>query len=412
MIDNIAKVDCTGCGACLAICPTRCIQMLPDSEGFFYPQISFDKCITCHLCDKVCPVNLKNSFFQVSDPRYMATSILDDIILKKSSSGGVFSILAKNMLAKGGYVCGCVFNEQMQAEHICSNNWDEVQRMQGAKYVQSNSFLCFREVRDLLKEGFPVLFSGTPCQVDGIRSFLSKEDTSKLLTIDVICHGVPSRLLLKSYKDFLEKKHKGKLTKLEFRNKEKNGWGAEHHTYIEINVNGKIKKIFPTFASYFTIFFWGIAMRPSCYSCIYTKPKRVSDITLGDFWGADKTFGDYLERGISIVGINTQQGSDFFDEMSSEMAFIRPQNLEMVAKGNIHLTKPVALNPVREFIYVELVSNSYSSTAKHVIFSKACRPKLIVSVYRRFTPTFIKRLVTAVRHHSKKKTNKEEPPCE
>lgn len=397
----ISKDLCTGCGVCSLRCPQKCIRMLQDEEGFFYPYIDVKKCVRCNLCVKVCPINSSNALLPSGLAHYIAAATKDERILEQSSSGGIFSVLAKYIIDKGGYVCGCIFDESFKAVHICTDRWEDVLKMLGSKYVQSNAYACFSEIEERLKCNTLILFTGTPCQIAGLKMFLLNANYPNLITVDIICHGVPSPYLLEKYIDSVSEKYHGKLIKIDFRNKMRNGWGAEHHTYIELLNGKKTLKIFPFFATYFTLFFWGVAMRQSCYSCRFAVSSRCSDITLGDFWGAGESFKEYLRKGISIVGINSKSGAVLLDNIKPFLAFSIEQDFNTVSKGNIHLLRPVLRRNVRDFIYKLLKTRSYRYAARRVILSKECRKLLLITLYRRLFPSFLKKIVTFIRHHSK-----------
>ena len=318
-INDIGKKDCSGCSLCVQLCVKECISMRSDEEGFLFPVIDMDKCIDCGLCYRKCPVNRQSVTNNKNFPKYYASAISDTKELLECSSGGAFIGLAKYVLSHGGYVCGCVFDEHMRAVHKCTNSLEEVRRMRGSKYVQSSIEKAFPQVKDLIDDGKIVLFTGTACQIAAVKGFV--KSTEKLFLVDILCHGVPSPLFFEKYVEFLGKKHKGRVVNLEFRNKKKLGWGSEHRTYYEVERNGVVRGYRPVLPAYFCSFFWGTNLRESCYNCKFAGPDRISDITIGDFWGYWSYYHRNFPEGISIASVNTPKGELLFDEVKDKMSF-------------------------------------------------------------------------------------------
>lgn len=222
-MNNILQLgkSCCGCSGCEQICPKKCITIQPDSEGFLYPVVDESKCVDCGLCVKHCPIMTDAK--RCDEPKVYAAKYKDRTSAFKSTSGGLFIPLAKEVLAKGGVVFGCAYDENLVARHIAVSNESELYKLQSSKYVQSDTRGIYKQVKTLLADDKYVLFSGTGCQVAGLKTFLNK-DCEKLLTVDIVCHGVPSPALFKNYVDYMGRKLGGKLTSYNFRSKEKRGW--------------------------------------------------------------------------------------------------------------------------------------------------------------------------------------------
>lgn len=324
MIEIKNKTLCTGCGGCVQKCPRSCISMNEDEKGFKYPKVEKDKCIRCNLCDKVCPFN--GTLIPKYNPTVYAARTLNDDILKHSSSGGIFSELCKIVLSRGGVIFGASFNENFEVEHTYIEKFEDIYKLQGSKYVQSDINLSFLEIQKFLKDNRLVLFSGTPCQVSGLLNFLGKE-YDNLVCIDFICHGVPSPLVWRSYLNYLEEKTKSNVSHINFRDKS-NGWrmfniffkfDSEETEGSESQQNEKRNLIFKESVTkniYLKGFINNLFLRPSCYNCHFKSFKSKSDITLGDCWGIEHVYPELNDnRGYSLVFLNTDIGKHLFDSL-------------------------------------------------------------------------------------------------
>ena len=307
MIQITDKTQCCGCTACEAVCPQSCITMNRDEEGFSYPIVDLDLCIGCDACEAVCPC--LNRTENPPEPQAMAVRAKDNALRLFSSSGGVFSLLSTDMLERGGAVCGAVFDENFMVHHTIV--WDEtgVEPMRGAKYVQSNLNDTFRQIRDLVDGGMSVLFSGTPCQTQGLRNYLGK-DADKVLTVAIVCHGVPSpKIWEKNLREL------GTVTDVRFRDK-RDSWKHYATNYL---VNGA--EIFrPVMEDpYMKGFLRDLYNRPSCTDCP-AKTSGYADLTLGDFWGAEKLVPELDDdKGTSAVLIQTEQGRKALQKLAGRV---------------------------------------------------------------------------------------------
>ena len=314
MIEIKNKEECSGCTACKNICPKNAIDMREDFEGFKYPIIDKEKCIKCNLCDKVCPVQ-KNKNINKSEmtPIAFAMRVNDNNILKNSTSGGFFTPLSNYIIEKNGIVFGVGYDEKLKVIHKKIEKTEKVKEVIGSKYVQSELGESFQEIKKYLSENRMVLFSGTPCQVAGLKSFLGK-DYENLITLDVVCYGVPSPKLWKEYINFQEKKYKSKIENAVFRNKT---YGYHSGTMKLVFENGK--KYYGSARIDFMLksFFSEICLRPSCYNCAFKTRTHCSDFTIFDSWSIDKIVKGMKDddKGYTNVLINSSKGIRIFNEL-------------------------------------------------------------------------------------------------
>lgn len=317
MIRLCDKIDCTGCGSCYNVCPKQSISMVKDLEGFLYPKIDAQTCIECGACQKACPVLTPLNKHRRAE-RPLAVAAVSDEIRRKSSSGGMFSLFSSSILSCGGVVYGAAFDKEYTVCHRSARNERELEPLRGSKYAQSDIGLTFREVRELLRTGKEVLYTGTPCQIAGLYRFLGKQDVSKLYTVDLVCHGVPSVKSFQLYLSRLADKLNIDVNDIEnFRFRELEGWGYAPSFQLAKTKERRLLK--PQENLYMRLFLSSRLHRPSCYRCRYATPERISDITIADFWGIGKTkpYGADVSSGCSLVLINTNKGRELFSVISS-----------------------------------------------------------------------------------------------
>lgn len=341
------KNDCCACGACLNICPKQAISMQKDEYGFLYPQIDKGKCIKCGLCLKTCAFQnseLKN----IPIKTYAAQS--DNTDLKESASGGIFASIATNVLREGGVVYGAAMemeNDKLIVRHIAVENDADLIKLQGSKYVQSSTEKIYQDVKKKLNDNRLVLFSGTPCQVDGLNSYLGKT-YDNLITIDIICHGVPNNQMFQDYIALLEEKYKDKIIDFKFRDKTK-GWGLTAKGYT---AKGYTAIIPANVSSYYYMFLKSYIYRDSCYSCKYACKNRCGDITIGDYWGIERAHPEVLKEndyrldyknGISCLIVNTERGTRILEKYKSSLRLL-DSAFEKVAKENRQLNSSSKCN--------------------------------------------------------------------
>ncbi len=336
-IDN--PKDCCGCTACASICAHDAISMEPDALGFLYPKVDASKCVDCGLCEKVCQFNDNyDRSLNLSEPLAYAARHKDINEVMKSRSGAAFAAISDYILEQGGVVYGVGYKDHFRVAHKRATTKEERDEFRGSKYVQSDLTGIFRQVKEDLKMGLVVLFSGTPCQTSGLNAYVGKKLRQNLILVDIVCHGVPGPNLWRDYLSFLEKKNGEKIAVVNFRDKELFGWNA-HHESFEF-VNGKGKRTFPY------LFYKTIMFRHSCGVCHFTNFHRPSDITLADFWGWEKNVPCMNEdnKGINLVLINTEQGRDFFKLVQHQL---NTQNLLLDNCIQPNLFHPTVMHPKR-----------------------------------------------------------------
>lgn len=302
MIKIQDKSQCCGCEACRSICPKQCILMQEDKEGFLYPEVKLADCIDCGLCEKACPV-LHPAKERIPVAVYAAKHY-DDNIRLASSSGGVFTFIAEKVIDEGGVVFGARFNDQWEVIHDYVETKEKLSCFRGSKYVQSRIGDTYKQVLHFLQSGRKVLFTGTSCQIAGLKLFLRKE-YDNLLTADIICHGVPSPKVWKKYLNEITSTDSLQVTNISFRNKQE-GW---KNFSLKVEMKGK-RLYLRSFKSdlYFDFFLSNMILRPSCYSCPAKSGKSCSDITLGDFWGIENVCPEFDDdKGCSVVLIYNPQ---------------------------------------------------------------------------------------------------------
>lgn len=312
MIKITRPENCCGCSACAQRCPKQCITMEEDPEGFLYPRIDLSKCIDCKLCEKVCPIINPNEDKQPLE--VYATINPDEETRKQSSSGGVFSLFATRIIQENGVVFGARFDENGEVKHDYTETLEGLAVFRGSKYVQSRIGNTYQKAESFLKSGKKVLFSGTPCQIAGLKRFLRK-DYDNLITVDFICHGVPSPKIWRHYlKVTCNQLARGKdyeIKAINFRNKDR-GW-KNFSFLLNLNVTGKTNKTLCEPAgnnAYMKGFLGNLYLRPSCHYCAAKSGKSGSDITIADYWGVQKqnpSLND--DKGVSLAFYNTPKGN-------------------------------------------------------------------------------------------------------
>ncbi len=372
MIQINDKAECVGCSACVAVCPRNCIEMKEDREGFLYPKVRKSQCIHCGLCEKVCPT--KKFYPSRKEPLYVYAAINNsDTIRERSSSGGVFYSLAEYIIKHNGIVYGAVFDENWEVHHIGIEVIEDISLMQGAKYVQSRMENCCREVECNLQAGRLVLFSGTPCQNAGLRSFLRK-DYNNLFCIDIICHGVPSPKVWRHYLRVIEKRY-GKTTDRNlapvFRSKVE-GWN--NYSLVISVADGRKYCKKANEDLYLKTYLQDVFLRPACYQCHFKPSVNHSDIVIADFWGIeDVSMEMFDDKGTSLVIINTDKGREVFDKIKDEFKYKEELYTEAI-KGNPSAISSVRYRKDRRWFFVWLnIGKSVEWVMKWVNYQTAGR---------------------------------------
>ena len=350
MIELNKQSECTSCGACVNVCPKKAISLLPDESGFLYPYIENNECVGCSLCNTVCQMELKSKQEDYEQAFYALVN-KNEKHLKVSSSGGAFLAVADYVFKQGGIVAGCAFDENQKAIHTITNNLDDcIDKLCGSKYVQSETQYTYTDVKKLLNDGKIVLYVGTPCQIEGLLLFLKKKPQN-LITMDLICHGVSSPLLWEKHKSYLENNVHAKINKYRFRGKEKAGWALYYYYYYYYGGKNRCKQGPSLLDRYYTDFLKGVNYRESCYQCRYANLNRVGDITIGDFWGAEKYIdGVDLHDGISLVIINSQRGNEIIQHISDKVT-LKQITKENAIEDNHNLVAPTSRPPERNDYY-------------------------------------------------------------
>lgn len=337
MIKLNSPYDCCGCTACESVCSHHAILMQEDEMGFLYPQTDVQKCTDCGLCNKACPIIRYDAIADKrANPHIFALHNKNAEVWQTSSSGGVFAALVDYTLERKGVVFGAVYDECFVVRHQKAETKEEALAFRGSKYVQSDMRGVYREVRQHLRAGRFVLFSGTPCQVEGLKGFLVKP-YDNLLTVDIMCHGVPSPKVFADYVKFIRKYSPFRLTRIHMKDKEF-GWGYQNlRLYF-----GKHKSQFNTIVSnlWNKIFYSHLATRPSCHKCRFTNHLRSGDITIGDFWGIENSHPDfYDEKGISLLFANNEKGELIWQAIKENFEYIESDTKRCVQPNLQHPTK-------------------------------------------------------------------------
>ncbi len=384
LVMNICKKsECVGCGACANTCPVEAITMQADSEGFLYPDVS-EECINCDKCRHICP-GAHKKLYQTGICDVYAIQLLDEELLKRSTSGGMFILLAMYVLERQGVVFGASYDASMVVKHTCAETLQDVFPMQGSKYVQSEIGDSYYRAKCYLDTGRYVLFSGTPCQIEGLTAYLEKP-YEKLILLDIICSGTPSPLLFKLYLENLEKQNHSRIIDYNFRSKTQ--YGCSHTTEITELIGGKTRKtVIPDRRNitYYNAFGQQAYLRPSCYGCIYNNPtQRRADFTCGDYFGTNRAIlalGEFA--GISEIIIHSDKGRKIFEESKQKIKCMKI-SLEDAKEGNKMLYSSMTTETRRPEMFAYLTRYGYERTAKSFF------PAYKQSVLKRMIPVTIK----------------------
>lgn len=353
-VDIKKTIDCTGCAACANVCPKQCITMEADAYGFDYPIVDITKCIYCDKCEVVCPLNSQQKF-NIPTNVYAAWN-KNENVRNNSTSGGVFSELAFSVLKQGGVVVGAVYNDENVIEHCIIDEIDQLEKVRQSKYAQSKINDIYLNIRSSLKYQ-SVLFCGTPCQVAGLKRFLGKE-YENLMTVDFICRGVNSPKALKAWISEIEYLHKSKVRRVWFKYKE-DGWHRSPKCTKVILENGN-ELVFKGRENSFMYGYLGpnLYIRPSCSECLFKGQNRLSDITLGDFWGIEDRLDD--DKGTSLVLVNSDKGKELLSRVSGSL-FLEERNLDEILDGNVCFEGSVKIHTKSEEFLRRLDDKNFSS---------------------------------------------------
>lgn len=367
MIKITDKSKCCGCEACVQVCPKRCISFTQDHEGFFYPEADAAVCIQCGLCEKVCPVLYPNDEHKPQE--VLAAINNNEEVRMESSSGGVFTLLAEEIISQGGAVFGVRFDDQWQAVFDCAETTEKLAAFRGSKYLQARVGSSFVQCKKLLDQGRQVLFSGTQCQIAGLLHFLRKPYPN-LITVDFICHGVPSPKVWQHYLDEVVKAGKQAITDIKFRDK-RLGWKRFSFT-LDYNEQHNSYTLTSEFSQnpFMRAFLANIILRPSCHACPAKGGRSQSDITIADFWGIDQVNPEMFDdRGTSLVLIHTERGQQALKRNQLKLA---PAYYEDILNFNPSLHESAAAHPKR----YEFFSTINDQTDLHALIEKCLCPPL------------------------------------
>ena len=354
MCTKLADKDlCTGCMACVNACPKKCINIEQDSMGNLFPVIDYSKCVECKKCEKSCPIK-NNISINYPNKAYAAWS-LDQKDRKTSTSGGSASVFYQQAISDNMYICGVEYDNDFHVKHTISRDIESILKFKQSKYVYSEVDNIYELVKEKLDNGEDVLFISLPCKVAGLLGFLNKK-YDNLITIDIVCHGTPSYKILDDHIKFVDKKRIGK--NLRFRD----------DNQMLFDVSSKSKTVYRKYGkedTYMAAFLEGLDYRESCYHCQFAKSKRISDITISDFWGlgSEIPFEHEYSGAISAVLINTQKGMDFFEKCKHRF-FYEERPVEEAIKGNAQLNSPTKHH---------LKRNLFEEMYKSVGFEKAVK---------------------------------------
>lgn len=370
MIDSENKENCCGCGACESICPKQCIIMEPDEEGFVYPVCNHEKCVECGLCRDVCPIINHCSDFISNNEAYAAVN--EDSIREQSSSGGAFYAIAQKWIDDGGIVFGARFDEKLVLRHQMAENKDELIPLMGSKYVQSCTDHVYEVVKEKIKAGNNVLFSGTPCQVEALFNYIHG-NCENLFLIDVVCHGVASPMEWEKYKSWQSEKHNGaKLIRASFRDKSL-GW-KNYSMNLQFDDGASYVNCFNK-DCFLKAYRKNLCLRPSCYSCKIKGASRRSDITLGDFWGVEKIHPSFNDnKGVTLVIAHTEKGKKLLMATNNSQKIIAT-DLDQAIANNPSIVKPTTMPKQRYNYILDLFRMSYGQ-----LNTKYCKDRFIVKV--------------------------------
>ena len=372
--ETLKKKDCNGCGLCSLKCPKKAITMIEDNEGFVYPVIDKSKCINCNICKNICPnheYNLNNKI------KAYAAINKNKEDLSNSSSGGMFVLLAKYVLKNNGVVFGVKYDKNLIAVHSYTLNEDELIDFQGSKYVRSVLKNSFVEVKEMLKDKM-VLFTGTPCQCQALRSFLGKDYTN-LLTCDIICHSNPSPKVFKLYKEYLERKYSKRIKNIYFRTK-KIGWHCDKSIIQFVDDTEIIE------SSYYHAFLVELLNRPSCHNCHFCSSNRLSDFTIGDAWGIEKLLKETTNNntGISLLCVNTDKANKTLQSIKKHVDLTEIDLNEIYKYNHNHNVK---INRNRNRFFNKLSNEKINNSNIVFYLNKYSKDPLWKAIIKKFLKT-------------------------
>lgn len=382
---------CTGCGACVQRCPAQCISWIKKEFGFRYPKIDETSCVHCELCERVCPI--EKPVVALQGQKVYAAVHKDAQVLEKSTSGGAFTAIADVIFDHGGVVYGVAMQKDMQVRHIRIESRSDLDQVRGSKYVQSDTAETYRQAEEDLKSGKTVLYTGTPCQIHGLKCFLTKE-YENLYTVDIVCHGVGSQAYFDRYMEFAGKRY-GEIKELRFRAKKFSGWSCGGVVSISSG-DGTFHDIpYRDFDNYYYAYFLsGDIYRSSCYTCKYASTNRPGDFTLGDYWGVEALrlpLG--TERGCSLLLANNRRGERLMQQVDDLRCV--ETSLEQATYCNRQLKKPSQLTNTRKRLLDEFESTTSENIQK--MYCKTHRKAIIKGWLKALVPYKLRLIIRSKR---------------
>lgn len=366
-ISTLGHTDCCGCKACGDVCPVKCISFSEDKEGFMYPNVDEAICISCEKCKRACPEISPKYNAEVTECH--AAYAAESKERHAGSSGGIFGLLALDVIKRGGKVWGAAFDDNLKVRHVCAESKDQIGPILKSKYIQSNTQNVYSSVLKDVKSRVLTLFSGTPCQCNAIRNIVG--DNEFLITIEIVCHGVPSQSLFDKSIEWVEDKENCKITNFTFRSKFKGASSPRVFSYTKSKggICERVNGMYYKFPFYFG-FYKYITLRPSCYSCKWARSERTADITLGDFWGIEK-YSQSLDanQGISQIIINSKKGTELFENVKDNI-WSQSYPIDYAIKNNGCLNAPTTLSPVRRSLFTALENESFDVVVRDYLTPK------------------------------------------
>ena len=381
MINIKDKKDCCGCTACASICAHDAIMMEPDALGFLYPKVDGFKCVDCGICEKVCQFNDHyDQSFNLSQPIAYAARHKNIDEVMKSRSGAAFVAISDYILEQGGVVYGAGYKDHFRVAHKRATTKEERDEFRGSKYVQSDLTGVFRKVKEDLKKGSTVLFSGTPCQTSGLNAYVGRKLRENLYLIDIVCHGVPGPYVWKDYLAYLEKNQEDEICVVNFRDKEEFGWSAHVETFGFKSALGK--KVRSRYRFYHPVMF-----RLSCNICHFANTKRPSDITIGDLWGWQKICPSMNvdNKGLNLIMLNTTKGINVFEVIKNRL------NVVSMDEGTYlqpNLISPTQKHPKRDVFEKDYREKGFEYVYMHDYDSPSLSSRIVSKckrIIRRFS---------------------------
>lgn len=393
MIDLLNdKQECCGCSACANICPKSAIEMIEDSEGFKYPSVNEELCIECGLCKNVCAFqNGYDTSLNLDAPLVFAAKHKDENVRMNSTSGGAFTAVSDYILSKSGVVYGVAFDGKMNVTHQRAETPAQRDRFRGSKYVQSDMGSVYKQITKDLSDDRAVLFTGTPCQCAGLRTYLKsvKINSDKLVVCDIICHGTPSPLIWREYINNINEENKVK--NYIFRDKDI-GWHGSNPTVVYADETHESKT--PKADLFSNLYFGHLIIRPSCHNCKYTNVKRSSDITIADFWGIEKTMPDFDDnKGVSLIIVNTPKGKGVFDDIEHSLEY-HQSNVDNCVQPQLHY--PTTPSDSREQFWTRYNKKGYAYIYKKytgALFSSKVKTAFVRILTRTNTMDLVKKIL-------------------